>query len=118
MALDGRTRTCIASKGLIGGAAHTGSLFWLVHRTSDSTEAKLTLENTSFYMCCTVHLNKKQTHSWDWESEDLPNIPIRMNRNTIKQHQRLAMFLESKKDCPDRSSGAETKGSGSLEKQG
>ena len=117
MALDGRARTCIASKGLIDGAEPTGSLFWLVHRTSDSTEANMTLEQTSFEMNCVLHVAKKQKHHWDWESEDLPNIPIRMNRKTIKPHQRLAMFLESKKDGPERSSGVEKKGSPSLEKK-
>ena len=72
-------------------------------------------------MNCTIHLNKKQKHNWDWQSEDLPKIPILMNRKTIKQHQRLAMLLENKKDCPERSSGSsglEKKGSGNLEQQG
>ena len=118
MALDGRTRTCIAITGLIDGAEHAGSLFWLVHRTSDSTEANMTLEQPPFDMCCTIHLNKKQKHNWDWESDDLPKIPTRMNRQTIKPHQRLAMLLERKKDCPERSSGVEKKGAGSVDKQG
>ena len=121
VALDGRTRTCIARKGLIDGEEHTGSLFWLVHRTSDATEANMSLEQTSFEMNCTIHMIKKQKHHWDWDSEDLPKIPILMNRKTIKQHQRLALFIENKKPDHERSSGSsgvEKKGSGSLEKQG
>ena len=102
MALGGRTRTSIASKDLFDGAEHTGSLFWLVHRTSDSTEANMSLEQTPFEMHCTIHLIKKHKHNWDWQSEDLPKIPILMNRKTIKQHQRLAMFLEPKKDGPEK----------------
>ena len=96
-------------------------MFWLVHRTSDSTEANMALEQTPFEMNCTIHLIKKQNHHWGGDSEDLPKIPILMSRKTVNQHQRLAMFLENKKDCPERSSGSsgvEKKGSGSLEKQG
>ena len=80
-------------------------------------------------MSCAIHLIKKRKHNWDWESEDLPKIPILMNRKTIKQHQRLAMFIENKKPDHERSSGSsgvekkgspgvEKKGSGNLEKQG
>ena len=68
MALDGRTRTCIARKGLIDGEEHTGCLFWLVHRTSDCTETSISLEQPSFEMNCTVHLIKKQQHHWEWDS--------------------------------------------------
>ena len=129
MALNGRTRTSIASKDLFGIAEHTGPLFWLVHRTSNITEANMSLEQTSFEMNCVLHVTKKHKHHWDWESEDLPKIPILMNRKTIKQHQRLAMFLENRKDGPERSSGSsgvekkgspglDKKGSGNLEKQG
>ena len=118
VAFDGRSRTSIARKGLYDGQEHTGSLFWLVHRTSDSTEANMCLEQTSFEMHLTVHLLKKQRHLSEWDTEDLPKIPILTNNKPIKQHQRLAMFLENKKDGPERSSGVEKKGSGSLEKQG
>ena len=121
VALDGRTRTCIARKGLIDGEEHTGCLFWLVHRTSNITQANMTLEQTPFEMNCVLHVTKKQKHHWDWESEDLPKIPIRMNRRTIKPHQRLAMSLESKKDGPETRAGHREwrrKGSGSVEKQG
>ena len=81
----------------------------------------MSLEQTSFEMSCTIHVVKKLKHQSRWDSEDLPKIPVLMNRKTIKQHQRLAMFLETKKDGPERSSGSsgvEKKGSGSLEQQG
>ena len=121
VALDGRTRTSIARKGLIDGEEHIGSLFWLVQRTSEATEANMSLEQTSFEMSCTIHVVKKLKHHSNWDSEDLPKIPVRMNRKTIKQHQRLAVFLEPKKDGAERSSGSsglEKKGSGNLDKQG
>ena len=124
VALDGRTRTSIARKGLIDGDEHIGSLFWLVQRTSEATEANMSLEQTSFEMSCTIHVVKKLKHHSNWDSEDLPKIPVLTNRKTIKQHQRLAMLLENKKDGPERSSGSsglEKKGSGSpgsLEQQG
>merc|ERR1712214_47196 len=76
MALDGRTRICIASKDLIDGAEHTGPLFWLVHRTSDSAQANMALEEPSCELYCTILVNNKQNHSWDWDTEDLPKIPV------------------------------------------
>ena len=47
MPFDGRTRTSIATNDLLDSTEHTGSLFWLVNRTSGAALANLALEETT-----------------------------------------------------------------------
>ena len=44
LALDGRCRNLIASAGISGPDAHTGSIYWLVTKTNEPKEATLDLE--------------------------------------------------------------------------
>ncbi len=48
LALDGRTRTTIAKEGSIDSSEHSGSIYWLVARTSDPSIANMTLESVSW----------------------------------------------------------------------
>ena len=40
-ALDGRGKTCVAQKGVLDSQTHLGSFFWLVSRTSTTSQANL-----------------------------------------------------------------------------
>jgi hypothetical protein len=44
LALDGRGRTCIAKKGVLGSQEHFGSSFWLASRTATTSQANLVPE--------------------------------------------------------------------------
>ena len=48
LALDGRCRNFIASAGISGPGAHTGSLYWLVTKTNEPKEATLDLETMQY----------------------------------------------------------------------
>ena len=45
LALYGRGKTCIAQTGDLGSQEHLGSLFWLVSRTSTTSQANFVPEN-------------------------------------------------------------------------
>ena len=102
LALDGRSRNIIASKGAIDAAEHTGSLFWLITRASKPSDANLTLEAVAWEHKVTLHMPlKKRKLSTEWESKDLPTIPILVNKKTIKAHERLVVFIAEKKPKED-----------------
>ena len=111
LALDGRGRTMIASAGSVDPAEHTGSLHWLVMRTSVQEQANLVMENATFAQAVVANLpgpaaKKRKTRPVEWESSELPHIPILVNKKAIAKHVRLAMFqppnkkqLEKKRDA-------------------
>ena len=95
MNLDGRFRTSLASKDILAGPEQTGSLFWLVQRTSDKDKVNLVLENVTFSSSVSLEGPwKKARHTSHWESKDLPSIPVLINKKIIKAHERLATFME------------------------
>ena len=100
LALDGRTRNSIAAKGVIDATEHRGSLFWIVGRTSKASEANLTLESVAWEHKVTLVMpHKKRKLTTEWESKDLPTIPILVNKKPLKAHTRLVMFVaETKKE--------------------
>ena len=95
LALDGRSRSRIASKDIIDGQEHKGNLFWLVGRTATSSEANMILENASFEQKVTLVLpdNKRRKCTSDWSSSELPQIPILMNKKAIPAQTRLMVHL-------------------------
>ena len=48
LALDGRGKGLIAPAGALDADDHTGSLFWVVQRTSKASDANLTLQDVTF----------------------------------------------------------------------
>ena len=99
LALDGRGRACLAKAGLIDSNEHTGSLYWLVERSSSPAEANLVLESVCWDHRVDLKLpRKKQKVSSDWQSQDLPAIPLLVNRKVIKEHVRLVVYQPEKKD--------------------
>ena len=104
MALDGRSRTSLASQDLIDSTEHKGSLFWLVLRSSDKSLANMVFESVSWEHKITISMPlKKRKHSVEWEAKDLPSVPLLINKKPIKAHERLVVVLappkkEEKKD--------------------
>ena len=83
----------MARRDLVDATEHTGSLFWLVLRTSEQAQANMVLESISWEHKVTMSLPlKKRKHSVEWESRDLPTVPLLFNKKAIKAHQRLAVF--------------------------
>jgi hypothetical protein len=107
LALDGRSRTSIAKKGSIDDHEHIGSLYWLVHRTSNPSDANMVFENIAWEQKISMTLpgNKKRKVSTDWGSSELPTIPLLVNKKIIAKHCQLLMFEkkdESKKDVKEK----------------
>ena len=73
-------------------------MFWIVQRTNEKEKANMVLENV--VSTTSVSLEgpwKKARHTAQWESKDLPSIPVLINKKTVKAHERLATFYESYK---------------------
>ena len=47
LALDGRGKTSMATRGVLDSQEHLGSFFWLVTRTSTASQANLALTNVT-----------------------------------------------------------------------
>jgi chemotaxis protein histidine kinase CheA len=101
-ALDGRTRLTLAHTGSLDEHEHTGSLFWIVARSSEATDANMTLESVNYDMNLKLNLPYKTTRaskkSVEWASNDLPSIPILVNKKKIQEHVRLVVFHRDKKE--------------------
>ncbi|MCP3880551.1 MAG: hypothetical protein GY701_19500, partial [Sulfitobacter sp.] len=64
LALDGRTRTTIAKEGSIDSSEHSGSIYWLVARTSDPSIANMTLESVSWEHNVSLSTTFKKMKVW------------------------------------------------------
>jgi hypothetical protein len=100
LALDGRGRACIAHEGSLDGNEYTGSLFWLVSRTSTMERANMSIENVDWEhsMKISLPLKSGKKRAVEWASKDLPTIPVLMNAKKIEAHMRLAVFHDEEKE--------------------
>ena len=102
LALNGRGKLLCAREGSIDKEQHKGVLFFLVGRTSEEDQVTMTMEQASLEMSLTVHLplSKKkrpiaggadllQSTSSEWKKEELPSIPVLINKKALKAHVRL-----------------------------
>ena len=93
IALDGRTRTSIAQAGLLDPVEHTGSLFWVVHRSSEIDEANMVIDQVLWEHKVTLSMPfKKAKLTVQWPQQDLPTIPVLLNPKAIKARQRLVVY--------------------------
>ena len=96
----------MAPKGLCDADAHAGSFFWMVARTSKASEANMSLENATFEQTLKVTLpatKKRKTTNLTWESSEMPEVPIMVNKKKIQKDMQLLMFLAQKnKDNKDQ----------------
>ena len=87
LALDGRSRSMMASKGSVDQEEHKGSLYWIVSRTSVAKDANLEYENCTFQQQIKVTLpastKKKKTHVCEFRPAELPTIPLLVNMKAI-----------------------------------
>jgi hypothetical protein len=100
LALDGRGKTQMAGKGALDSEEHHGSFYWMVTRTSNITEANMSLENVTFEHQMKVSLpapKRRQVNTVQWEYSELPTLPILVNKKAIKKHTKLLVFQEEKK---------------------
>ena len=96
LALDGRGKTSIAKAGSIDDSEHTGILFWLVQRSSSPSDVNMVFESASWEQRITLHmpLKKKKTSVVEWQSPELPTIPLLVNNKAVKEHTRLVVFQQ------------------------
>ena len=100
LALDGRGKNLVALKGLLSTEEHKGSLFWIVQRTSKASDANLVFENVTFetQVCVSLPTTKKRkVEASLWGPEELPGIPILINKGSLKKHIQLFCFQPEKK---------------------
>ena len=98
LAIDGRGSTVLAEPGAVSSAELRGNLFWLVKRTSEKAKANLVLESVTMQQQVTLTIQplKKKKHVVEWDSADLPSVPVLLNRKAIKARTLLALYHEEK----------------------
>ena len=96
--LEGRSHGAIAAKDLVEPRELQGSLYWLVLRSSDKDKVNMEYGSFSWVVQTTLkfHWEKKGLFH-DVHGEDLPKVPLLVNKRTIEAHQRLACFYEKPK---------------------
>ena len=75
----------------------------MVARTSKVSEANMTLENATFEQTIKVTLpapKKRKTTNLTWEREEMPSVPIMVNKDKIEKNKQLLTFLAEKKKEP------------------
>jgi hypothetical protein len=100
LAFDGRGRTLMAHKGSLDSEEHQGSFYWLVQRTSQASVANLTFENAILEQQIKVSLpapKRRKVTTVQWDSSELPSIPILVNKKAIQKNTKLLMFQAEKK---------------------
>ena len=101
LALDGRSRNLMASKGSLDKDEHAGSLYWVVTKTSNTKEVNLDLELATWEQHIKVNLpapaKKRKMEVIDWEFSQLPSYPCLVNKKAIAKHTKLCVFLADKK---------------------
>ena len=98
MALDGRTRTLIAQKDTIDQEEHTGSLYWVVARSSDDSLCNLSTDSFAWEQQVLVQLpgHKKKTTAIQRSIESLPSIPPIVNKKPIEKHTQLVLYQKER----------------------
>ena len=99
LAIDGRGRASLASKDLVDGNEHTGSLFWVVQRVPPQEPANMSLDLVGWTHKVTLFppLPKMPKHEVNWDTTDLPSVPIMVNKKAIKAHTRLVVNQDLQK---------------------
>ena len=100
LALDGRMRNAMAPAGTLDQDLHTGSLFWMVTRSSEPKQCNLDLDQVTWEQKVKVSVpayKKRKTESVEWDSAELPAFPVLVNKKKIMKQTRLCMFLADKK---------------------
>ena len=101
LALDGRCRNVIANKGVLDPEEHTGSLYWIVTRTSDTKQVNLDWETCTWEQDIKLHLpgpaKKRKVAPVQWSSSELPSFPVLLNKKAIKKNTKLCVFVAEKK---------------------
>ena len=106
LALDGRCRNLMARKDLIDPEEHTGSLYWVVTRTSETKEQNLEFENFTWEQNIQVSMpspvsKKRKLDPVHWSSSELPSFPVLLNKKALKKHTKLCVFMADKKKEKD-----------------
>jgi hypothetical protein len=102
LAMDGRCRNMIASKDSVDPEEHTGSLYWIVTRTSDPQEVNLELEIFTWEQQIKVNLpgsKKRKVDPVQWLPSQCPSFPVLINKKAIQKHTKLCMFLAPKSEA-------------------
>ena len=121
LALDGRCRNLMASKGSLDDSEHSGSLFWLITRSCDPAEVNLDQESMTWEQHIKVNISgpafiafiflfyirymfilllktgpaskKRKLAPVEWAPSELPSIPILTNKKALPKHTKLCVFL-------------------------
>ena len=75
----------------------------MVARTSKLKEANMILENATFEQTLKVTLlapKKRKITNLTWEREEMPSVPILVNKDKIEKNKQLLTFLAEKKKEP------------------
>ena len=107
LALDGRSRMFIAHSNTMDELEHTGSLYWVVARSSDDSLCNLSTDTFAWEQKVLVQLpgNKKNKVVAVSRSIDaLPAIPVIVNKKPIEKYTQLVLY-QKERDKANRSTG-------------
>ena len=108
LAIDGRSRNIMATKGTLDSEEHVGSLYWVVTRSSNTKEVNLDLDNVTWEHSIKVNLpalKKRKTEVVNWDPSELPSFPLLVNKKAINKHTKLCVFLAEKKKESEKKNG-------------
>ena len=115
LALDGRGQLLMAASGTLDTSDHSGSLYWVVSRTSEAPKANLVLDQVSWEQKVSVTVpalkKRRKTHQVDWSSSEVPSVPVMVNPKAIKAHTMLALYLPEPPKANRHSSATGSSGS-------
>ena len=75
----------------------------MMARTSKVSEANMILDHVTFEQTLKVTLpapKKRKTTTLAWDREEMPRVPILVNKSKIDKHMQLLTYLADKKQEP------------------
>ena len=103
VAVDGRGRAVLASRGPAGGTeAKKGSFFWAVGRASVPMEANVVYTGVPWGQSMVLGMPKlvsqRKRHKTEFsrQTQDLPHIALVLNDKPIAKHTQLLVLLPTK----------------------
>ena len=100
LALDGRGKTSMAQKGSIDPDEHLGPFFWMGGRTYKGQEANMEMNTVPFessYKVCLPAPKRRRVSNVSWDTDEMPSLPIIVNKKALKKDTKLLVFLPEKK---------------------
>lgn len=108
LALDGRTRMFMAQANTMDEEEHTGSLYWVVARSSDDSLCNLSTDTFAWEQKVILQLpgQKKKVLAMQRSLGSLPSIPVIVNKKPIDKYTELVLYQKEREKVKGVSSAS------------